>query len=340
MQNKRYFFIFFTIVFTFGLTFVLSEILLRISKRYNTYSENSQGNFEFEWGYERPTQLYNFEPNDTFEMDIGEASFEYQTNSFGFRERELNLVDSTRKKVFVFGDSFVEGNGANYDSSWVRKLESNLNLEDSAYDLYVCGISGFDPFYAYKYLENDLLEYKPSHVIVSINDSDINEFFFRGGFSRFKDDGTTKYQPPPKFISAYKYSHLVRAFVHEFLDYDYYLIDKSNYEVDVLNALDSIKYCLSQINSLCKEKNIPFLAIAHPVPHQICNTQDSYIYDFDANGSFPFINMSEPLIEAFLEVDDCTVYHWKQDSHFNAKGYQLYGDLLFKEIKTKYPKFF
>jgi hypothetical protein len=338
-KNKKPF-----ILLTFFLVIIsilfLYEGILRISGRYNTYSEISQGNFEFEWGYERNTQLYNFTPNDTFEMDIGEASFEYITNTMGFREREIDQNDTIRKKVFVFGDSFTEGNGTQYDSSWVRILEGLVNESKPIYDFYVCGVSGFDPFYAYHYLKEELLIYNPSHVIVTINDSDIDEFIIRGGFARFQSDGTTKYKEPPKFITAYEYSHVVRAVVHECYDYDYYLIDWSNYEADVLNAIDSIKFCLSEINTLCKEQGISFLALAHPVPHKICNNNRSYISQLEIYENIPFVNMSEPLSRKFNEVEDCTVYHWKYDSHFNTKGYALYGQLVFEELKMKYAQFF
>jgi len=48
--------------------------------------------------------------------------------------------------------------------------------------------------------------------------------------------------------------------------------------------------------------------------------------------------MYQPLKQA-MTGPDCTSYHWEQDSHFNAKGYQLFASLLYDKIQEEYPDF-
>lgn len=316
---------------------------LRVTGLYTTFSENSTGRFWFEWEHERDSYIYAFPPNQSFDMDIGDTVFQYVINELGYRERPMPATSSPKsQRVFIVGDSFTEGNGAEYGNSWVRRLESLVKAQYPSAEFYVCGISGLDPHFAWVTIKEQLLAYRPTHIITSVNDSDFDDQIIRGGYSRFKEGGRVKYNPSPSFLKFYKYSHIVRLIVHEFLSYDHYLIRRNTPNVQRLSVADSIATCLGDINLLCAENDVKFLSVIHPVPHMICYESESSKSEVVAFESvqfdFPVVKMYAPLKSA-MEGDDCTSYHWKQDSHFNGKGYKLFGNLIFEEIEQKYPDF-
>ncbi len=320
---------------------VLLEAGLRLTGKWKTASEKSVGEFFYEWGYETK-HLYSYEPNDTFIMDIGEYRWEYHTNDMGYRERNIDTTDTSGIRGFVIGDSFVEGNGTAYDSSFTRHLEGLLRKDHPDADLYICGISGFDPFFSYVALAERLMEYKPTHVIVSVNDSDFDDYTIRGGFSRFKPDGKVRYKEPPAFLPYYRYSHIVRVIVHEFLKYDYYLIRRVNVDEQTREAADSISACLLKTYELCEANGIRFLAVIYPTPHEICyedhpGTLTKVISLADKKG-YPAVHLYEPL-KKNMKAGDCLSYCWYVDSHFNRKGYALMGDILDSMIRHQYPSF-
>lgn len=319
------------------------EFGLRVTGLYTTFSEGSTGEFWFEWGHERDSSVYAFPPNTGFEMDIGDTVFHYTINELGYRERSMpQKSPPTAFRVFVVGDSFTEGNGAVYEQSWVRRLESNVQALFPDASFHVCGISGLDPHFAWAAIKYQLLDYHPTHIITTVNDSDFDDQIIRGGYSRFKKSGKVEYNPAPPFLLLYQFSHIVRFIVHEFLSYDQFLIKRNDPKAQRMAVVDSISDCLEDINQLCTENDVKFLTVIHPVPHLICYESEiskSEVLAFESVPfDFPVVRMYAPL-KAAMEGDDCTTFHWKQDSHFNGKGYQLFGNLLFEQIEQSYPDF-
>lgn len=325
-------------------TFVLFlEVGIRLTGLYTTFSEWSTGDFWFEWAHERDSSIYAFPPNRDFDMDIGDTVTRYEINELGYRERPMP-ADTTpaAQRVFIVGDSFTEGNGTTYGRSWVRQLEGRVRGAWPDAEFYVCGISGLDPHFAYASLKEQLLAFRPTHVLTTVNDSDFDEQMFRRGYSRFRPDGSVKYRPAPWFLPVYRFSHITRMLVHEFFEYDHYLIRRNNRDVQQTAAADSIAQCLRDINMLCMEHGVKFLTVIHPVPHMICFEAEGFKSNVLALGShefdFPVVRMYEPL-KAAMTGPDCTSYHWKHDSHFNGKGYSLFGRLLYEEIRRECPEF-
>lgn len=333
-KNVLLFFCVFVVALEFG---------LRITGHYNTFSENSTGDFWFEWAHQRDSSVYAFPPGRNFDMDIGDTSFHYVINELGYREKPMPK-DSPAKslRVFVVGDSFAEGNGTEYHRSWTRNIESMVKTTYPDAEFYVCGISGLDPHFAWLTIKDVLFDYSPTHILTTVNDSDFDDQLIRGGFSRFQTDGTVKYRPAPWFLPAYRISHILRMVVHELFDYDYYLIRRNNENSQRKMVADSIAQCLVDINKLCLEKDVKFMTVIHPIPHSICFESEmkksavlalsSYTFDF------PVVKMYSPLKAAMIGPE-CTTYHWKQDSHFNGKGYKLFADVLFNEIEIHYKGF-
>ena len=322
--------------------FACLEIGIRLTGLYTTFSENSTGDFWFEWGHKRDSAIYAFPADADFDMDIGDTVLKYVINELGYRERPMPSASPVAQRVFVVGDSFTEGNGTTYNNSWTRHLEAQVQMTYPEAEFYVCGISGLDPHYAWATIKNQLLDYKPTHIITTVNDSDFDDQIIRGGYSRFQSDGSVKYRDAPWFLPIYRFSHIARMLVHEFFDYDYYLIRRNNRNLQRAQVANNIAQCLRDISEVCTENQVRFMTVIHPVPHMICYETDhlkSEVLAMDSiHFKFPVTTLYDPLKTA-MTGSDCTTYHWKQDSHFHEKGYRLFASLLFDEVEKNYPDF-
>ena len=126
-------------------------------------------------------------PNDTVSFQTSEFDYFRTTNSLGFCEREFDTTkcDSVFR-IFAVGDSYTEGMGVEADATWPNYLFDNLENKSFNVEVFNAGIVGSDPVFAYKIIENILIDFAPDLIILSVNPSDISDAIFRGGMSRFK----------------------------------------------------------------------------------------------------------------------------------------------------------
>jgi hypothetical protein len=329
--------------FSLVMIFAVLEAGMRISGKWGDLPYKIQkGDFNFEWGWEMDGTYFAFPPLSHTKIACQEFCYAYDLNSLGVREREVDTLDTASIRLFIYGDSFVEGNGTAYDSSWVRKIEELLLADGKDASVYMTGVSSSDPYYAYTALKSKLLALHPTHFIATINDSDFDNYMIRGGFSRFRKGGITRYRNPPPIYLFYRYSHLARMFAHQYWGYNYYLIKDANDPVKKKEAADSLSQAMAVINDLCLENDIRFLAVIHPTPHPVCfgndQTQSDVLSIDPATITYPAVQMFGPLRE-ILTSENCYDYCWKIDSHFNGHGYGVFGELVYRSIQDQYPDF-
>jgi hypothetical protein len=145
VKNKKCMKPFLSKFFISILIFLVSfEIFLRVSGKYNTFSELNGKNYSFKFRVNRPTWYHTNKPNTSRIKKEKEWQYFNQYNEFGNREKSIfNFINDTSSiKVVCLGDSFTEGDGAPYDSSWVRnfeqKINSKVNIKYKIYNIQ-CG---------------------------------------------------------------------------------------------------------------------------------------------------------------------------------------------------------
>lgn len=328
----------------FMITIVLSilEITIRWTGNYKTYSENIGQNYTSYYNMKYDTWYWLNRSSDTFFIDHGDFEFKYITNSLGLREKELEWNESSSIRVATFGDSFTEGVGATYDSTWPRALERQLLNDGYSAEVINAGVNGSDPFYAYQLLKDHIIKLDPTHVIFSCNRSDIDDYLFRSGFDRFQDDGTVVNRRAPKVETMYKNSHLVRMYLEKFRGYDKTLIRKNNLYEKKIEAIEDINNCLDSTMKLCEMNNIKFIAIAHATPLVFCYDRVQYLDVRLFNkmqNDYTYLYLEEQFRNN-IQKENCYDYGWKNDGHFTGKGYTLMGNLIYDEIQSNWPVFF
>lgn len=319
-------------------TFVLTEITLRLLGWYSTFSEKN-GN-----GYTSGFQVmsngwYNqWSANDSFYLPGSEHHYLYRTNHFGLREREVPLQkpDSVLR-ILVTGDSFVEGMGAPYDSTWPRILESLLRDAHQRVEVMVGASSGDDIFTSYIAYLHRYSTYKPDIVIAATNYSDIFDYYFRGGLERFKADGTMHYRPRPVWDYAFQYLHLVRAFmVLKQYPFTGVPINETEYP-EYLSSIEPVFLSLLRsYRDTVQARGARFVWLSHAGASEILfdNELNSHTrnFFFDLTGKLEHENthcifIYDAQVQHFKNVP-LLQYSYNADRHFNSNGYAYMASLV------------
>ena len=326
------------IVLTFSLITV--EFGLRWTGLLLTSMENNGGEHVAQFNEKRETWFFTWTPNTTVNYEQDEFNYEYKINEWGNREKSISFFlenkDKDVVKIVCLGDSFTEGDGAPYDSTWVRYLEKALNNQNkNSYKLYNAGNSGSDIFYNYIQLKERLLNIRPEYVIELINDSDIKDVVYAGGLERFNDDGTVTYKTGRKWERLYINSHLFRLFVRVFFGYD----DLIMKDKEKLDAVDKIIRQAKKTQELCDSNGIKYFLFFHITPQNIRNkTPYETILLHQKIDSLPFaISLKEKMINKFDKLDYIN-YSWEKNYHFNSYGYWEMGKFIYEKLREKDEK--
>ncbi|MCP4125060.1 MAG: SGNH/GDSL hydrolase family protein [Bacteroidetes bacterium] len=344
MQLTKILSFFLKLVLILILIGAILEIGLRATGSFKTFSEKSGAGFHSYYGEVHDNWFLRWMPNDTFLLDYGVFKYGYITNSWGYRERAMRFGDSTEIRVLAFGDSFTEGIGADSTETYPRFLERMINdsIPDKKAMVLNFGHAGSDPFYYLKELEMGAFDLDPSHVMVGISFSDFDDYIARGGLERFQEDGTTAYREGPAFLGLYKKSFVARFVVHAIADYELESLVKRSVR-DGLNmeATEAMAACLTEMNRLCEERGVKFLAFTFPVPGEACNLDynEMRIHSFESfEHDFPFTEIAKEM-SSLKDKEDCMLYGWPSDGHFNSKGYHEMAKAVASKIYSEYPDF-
>lgn len=330
------------VTFVILITLFLCEITVRISGIYKSYSEKNFGKFESYYGKTMPQYYHVHNPNQLLQNNQAEFSFEKKTNSFGLINKEIEK-NKDGVRYLLLGDSFVEGVGAPQGSSMPALLQHKISINSNRNaEVINAGIVGSDVFFQYYLFKDKLLQLKPDVVILNFNYSDFSDYIFRGGFSRFKNNGTVKFNNAPEIEKYYKHSHLLRAVLHFIFKYDFTLLPKKELSKQYKLANNEIFNVIELINKLCKENNIQFIVTVQPYPFSYIKHIPHYEYvdsivDKLQQSNIKYVNTYEAF-NKILNKENCLNYSWKHDGHFNAKGYLLFAEIVYDEIHKKYPE--
>lgn len=319
---------------TFILLF-LSELILRFSGIMQTYPEKSDGHYFSGARAEMINSWYWIhQPNDTVINFKKEFEFKRATNSLGLSEKEISKQKKSTNRILALGDSFTEGVGVDYSETWVKKMESHWS--DLDVESINAGIGGSDPLYEFALYRDKLKNYESDIIILTINSSDITEVIVRGGFERFKKDGTAG-KKAPSWEWIYASSHISRLFLHSLFNFNASLIRNVHSKEKQELAISKIKTAIHKFDVLTKQKNAKFLVVMQPVIQDFMNNNQhkpfigqTEIQEYMLKEKINFLDTSDDFIQLGNKVKK---YFWPIDSHFNEKGYSIFGQSIYKKIE-------
>jgi hypothetical protein len=322
------------IAFSIFIFLITLEVFLRITGVYKNYSEKSSGFYIPQYRQYSESWFHTWTPNSTVVFSQSEFEYINKINEFGHREKSVLdfISDTSSIKIVCLGDSFTEGDGAPYDSSWVRSLELLLNTKDeNNFKLYNAGSCGSDVLFNFKILSEKLINLNPSIVIECLNTSDIYDLIYRGGEERFNDDGTTHGKVGPKWERLYKNLHLFRAFIRTFTSYNSNLVKEIEIENIERKAIEQVYVQVKKTAEFCKNKGITYVLLLQPVPAEIRNQKEKNEFsDVFANKDYA-ICLLKPLNE-YYKYNNIDEHSWHINGHFNSEGYWNLGNIIYQEL--------
>lgn len=316
---------------------VVLEISLRASGAFKNYHEKTTGSYIPQYRQKTDSWFHIWKPNTIVHFNQSEFNFYNKINEWGHRENPIDtfLQDSTSIKVLCIGDSFTEGDGVRYNDAWVRRFENLLNKHsDTSFLIYNAGVCGSDVFYNQKILKEKLIQLKPSIVIEALNSSDIEDVIARGGEERFNPDGTTTGKVGPRWEFLFQHFHIFRAFIIVVGGYNDNLIKNKLANQSRHDAVKKIEKQVYKTWSWCKNNNIDYYLIIHPVPHEIEAYDHPFIFDNYFHAFSFAYNISSSLKEKWAN-EDIHLYSWPINAHFNKIGYFEMGNVIFDELKCE-----
>lgn len=317
----------------------LVEIYLGISGENKTYLEKISGHYISHY-YPVNKSYYHTWPSDKEHwLRTPEYSYWRPTNSLGFPDEDWMVCKkSDYKRILALGDSFTEGDGASYDSSYVSILKNKLIESDKKYEIMNAGVCGSDPLDNYINLRDRLISFQPDIIFQTLTSSDLTtDIIIRGGMKRFLNEGKVKYTKPPWWEPIYAISYISRIF---FQKMGYNELLRKNYvtseEKDFLDI--TIKDLIDDYTATCVENQIKLYIVLRPDKHEI--EHNNYSYDFSEimnsikkNEHVEVIDLlpcyTDYLMNEGFELND---FFWKQDGHHNSRGYKMMADCIYSKI--------
>jgi lysophospholipase L1-like esterase len=333
---------------TTGILLIGVELFLRFGvDKYSNYVEKN--------GSKTYVSLYQAHGNNSsswFHVQAKDQDLRYQktefthfrkVNSLGLCEQEITVEKSPHEyRILALGDSYTEGVGTNYDSTWVKVLERSLSphIQHKKVTAINAGISASDVYYEYVLLKERLLPFKPDLVIVAINNSDIQDVMIRGGMERFHLDGSVRasLRSPPWEI-VYAISYIVRHIVHDLLGYNWLLLKDDQAIVMERQAVNLLRSAINAFASLAREQGFRLLIVFHPHENEV---------KYGRYGSSAFHNLVSELegaqdresidlltyyrLNQIITKENSANYYWRFDLHHNTKGYELMGQAIAHKI--------
>ncbi len=340
MANKWYRSLWFLVLFNLALFILLAEIALRIKGDYKSYGERTNGMFidYFKPPYKGP--LCAWTADSTVIQIAKEFTYEVTTNSLGIRDVEHTIIKPAgAKRLLVLGDSFTEGVGVPFDSTWHQRMAWYLQTDgiNQQWEIVVGAVSGCDPFYSYEMLRRQFFAYQPDVVIQVYNHTDINDYALRGGLERFINDSVTQWRPVNQVLhTAFKWSHLMRFLVKEVLQYNDYYQSAGEYDRLQMEAIPKYKELFAKIDSLSQAVGAEALFIFQPMGYEL---QQGY-YEPHADSLMEYMEVNGLHYVRLMDILPSEMkynmkgYFWPIDGHMNDRGYNAWGEAMYKYFKA------
>lgn len=129
--------------------------------------------------------LRRIRPNSRFRHTSIDGSWEFVTNSQGFRSAEEYPYDKPQGvlRVLSLGDSHTQGYEVRQDQTFSAVLERYLEKHGVPAQVINTGVSGFSTAEELVLLENELLRYAPDYIVIGFFANDLEDNLKTGLFT-------------------------------------------------------------------------------------------------------------------------------------------------------------
>ena len=316
-----------------------AEAFVSYFKINETFVEKIGNGYNSFYNAQGESRYHANPPNETHWIVKQEYRYQRPSNSLGFSDPEWPVAKKkNEKRLLALGDSFTEGDGAPYDSSYVSLLRKKFESDSLVY-IMNAGVCGSDPFINYVNYADRLAVYQPDIILQSLSSGDISvDLMVRGGFERFLPNGRVQFRKGPWWEPIYALSFLSRFYFNA-IGYNQLLMR----DADILarkNELDQTTIALfADYAALAKRNNSQLVLVLQPFLNEVNARQ--YTYDFTAilqglqhTDNLRIVDLLPFYTEQIKSTDTKPeVYYWPIDGHHNAIGYSMMADGVYNGLK-------
>jgi lysophospholipase L1-like esterase len=329
-------------VFTSVLTaLMLAELFLSTFRINETFVERIGNGYNSQYQASGQSWYHTYPPNQKHWITKREYSYERESNSLGFSDMEWPVKKKqNEKRILSLGDSFTEGDGTPYDSSYVALMRTKFAADSNIYVMNA-GTCGSDPFINFINYRNRLHPYKPDIIVQTLSSGDMNvDIIVRGGMERFLSSGKVKFRKGPWWEPIYALSYVSRLFFKA-LGYNEMLLSDADISAhkEELDAL--VIELFEKYADLAQRNNSKLLVILHPFLFEVVNKE--YAYDFSnilqrlkATANIQAVDLL-PFYESYISRNHTLPnnYYWKGDGHHNPVGYNMMAEGVYSALTKK-----
>ncbi|MCO5247756.1 MAG: SGNH/GDSL hydrolase family protein [Chitinophagales bacterium] len=275
-------------------------------------------------------------PEDFLENINQEFVFKRKQNSLGLSDKEwVKEKPEGTYRIICLGDSFTEGDGVDYEYSYVQALQKNLNKKYKNIEVLNAGKRGSDPFFNFKLLEDKLIEYQPDMVIQSFTANDYYfDFVLRGGMERFGEDSTLIAKRSYWWEPIYASSYIARILIQTLGGYDKYLIKTKEYDKIVEDMKPKTAALFRQYKQFSEKNHFDLIVFTIPFNSVFGGDDENEKFHQELSKEFSKFDLTfynlEPCYDDYVKNHHAIYqdYYWKKDGHHNAKGYEMMAECI------------
>lgn len=315
------------------------ETVLRFSS-LQTYSEIRTGYYVSPYQPQINSWYYTLQPNKTYYLESPEFRYLRKTNILGLSGEIFPAVKKRNEiRILALGDSFTEGDGADADSTWLSLLRNSLSLRypQNHFQTMNAGVGGSDPFFEYVLLRDKLLKYNPDLVIVAMG-ADLEDVMVRGGMERFSAGGKLKYQNPPWWEWIYSSLFSFRLLSHN-MGYNQLLMNDEHYRLASSESIAELRYVMRLFELLSLRNRFELVFAIYPLRDEVIQKEYKFwdlVLKDPALDSMHTVDLLDAYLKKGMNEDNLGTFYWIRDGHHNARGYEVFSDVLFEYIEEKH----
>ncbi len=321
--------------------------------------------------FDPKTKIIKFKPEqEGIYREKNEVRTKFKINLDGWNSSytKYPMEKSSKTRVVIIGDSYVEALNVDNNNSMAEKLERKLGQN---YEVFRFAISGA-PMSQYLYmLKQEIVKYKPDIVSFVMVHNDFDESWaykagrYTSSFMKFKiKNNKVIDEVEPKRYESLWYDFIRMSATYRYLVYRQkvnvtqlkrkILLDDSEvkkYEanVDISNLNEkmdnnkiSINYFLSEIQSLAKLYSFePIILIdgnrfgiykgEYKIHENSIYHLNNYLKDITTKNNIKFIDLHNIFKRDYMKNQK--KFDYECDSHWNPYGHEIVAEELYKLIK-------
>lgn len=312
--------------FSVLLTLAFIEIALDVIVKEQLYHK---------YKYDAHNYYHTWPPNQFHYLNSSEFSYHRVTNSLGFADKEWSKSKGSNMRLITLGDSFTEGDGAPADSSFPAQLQQLLNKRTDSirWEVLNAGTCGSDPVFDYKKLSGLLLTYKPDVVLQTVSTNDfMGDIARRGGFERFKPDGTVRCKPLHFWFYPSAISNIVR-FAIRVIEYTKNLPSAEAKEEDLKLVEEQL---ISRYIQIAHVNRFKLVFVIMPGSNEVA--AGKYNYNFEKlkarlQGHGQVVDLLPYYLQRIQHTNkDVSDFYWKKNKHHNPAGYRMMAECIAQQL--------